>query len=225
MSVTEVLGYIFRFIYSFTHDYGIAIVVFTVLIKAILLPFSFQQFHSMKKMSDIQPLIAKLQEKYKNDKDKLNQEIMKVYQENKVNPLGCGLPIIISFVILVPMYNLLRVYPEFKGVPFMWLPDLSRPDPTFILPVLTGITMYISSITATPPGAAQNTAQNKSMSIFMSIFFAWMTINFPSGLAVYWIVSNIFQIVQQLIFIRMLYKGIGEDAVAVSSVKKDSKGK
>jgi len=223
LGVTEILGYIFRFIYSFTHNYGIAIVVFTVLVKGVLLPFSFQQFHSMKKISEIQPIIAKLQEKYKNDKEKLNQEIMKVYQENKVNPLGCGLPVIISFIILVPMYNLLRTYSEFKGVPFLWFPDLSKPDPTFILPVLTGITMYLSSITATPPGTTQNTSQNKTMSIFMSVFFTWMTISLPSGLAVYWIISNVFQIVQQLIFIKMLYTA--ESTVAVSSVKKDSRGK
>lgn len=208
MSLTGILKDIFAFIYTFTHNYGLTIIVFTVLVRVVLLPFFFKQFHSTKKMSELQPLMTKLQEKYKNDKEKLNEKVMELYKEKGVNPLGCGVPMIITMIILWPLYGVLRTYSAFKGVDFLWLSDLSAPDHSYILPILIGITNYAIMITGTPPSSVsqKQQSQNKNMSIIMSIIMVWFTYNLPSGLGIYWAVSNIFQFAQQLAFIKILYK-------------------
>ncbi|WP_422446251.1 YidC/Oxa1 family membrane protein insertase [Thermoanaerobacterium sp. DL9XJH110] len=186
------------FLFSYTGSYGLAIIVLTVLIKLVLLPFSFQQFHSMKKMQEIAPLQKKLQEKYKNDKEKLNREIMKLYQENKVNPMGGCLPLLIQFPFIIALFRLLQGY-NFGQAGFLWLKDLGAPDTTYILPVLAGLTTYLSSKIATPPNPEN---PNNTMNIVMSVFIGWMAVKFASGLALYWVVSNIVQIIQQMIMMR-----------------------
>jgi YidC/Oxa1 family membrane protein insertase len=186
------------FLFSYTGSYGLAIIVLTVLIKLVLLPFSFQQFHSMKKMQEIAPLQKKLQEKYKNDKEKLNREIMKLYQENKVNPMGGCLPLLIQFPFIIALFRLLQSY-NFGQAGFLWLKDLGAPDTTYILPVLAGVTTYLSSKIATPPNPEN---PNNTMNIVMSVFIGWMAVKFASGLALYWVVSNIVQIIQQMIMMR-----------------------
>ncbi|MCG0275096.1 MAG: YidC/Oxa1 family membrane protein insertase [Thermosediminibacteraceae bacterium] len=186
------------FIFIYTKSYGIAIIVLTVLIKVILLPLSFQQFNSIKKMQEIAPLQKKLQEKYKNDKEKLNQELLKLYQEHKINPMGGCLPLLIQFPFIIALFRLLQNY-NFGNAGFLWISDLGAPDKTFILPVVAAVTTYISSRIGMP----QNTQnQQSTMNLVMSGVIGWMATKFPSGLALYWVVSNIMQILQQALILR-----------------------
>lgn len=194
----DIMLQMLNFINTYTKSYGLSIIALTVLIKLILLPLSFQQFNSMKKLQEIAPQQKKLQQKYKNDKEKLNTELMKLYQENKINPMGGCLPLLIQFPFIIALFGLLRDF-NFGQSGFLWIADLGKPDTTYILPILAGITTYLSSKIATPPNP-DNPSNN--MNIVMSIFIAWMSVNFASGLALYWVVSNIVQIIQQLIIMR-----------------------
>ncbi|AEE92736.1 MAG: membrane protein insertase YidC [Tepidanaerobacter acetatoxydans] len=185
-------------IFVYTNSYGIAIILLTVLIKLILLPFSFMQINSMKKMQEITPLQQELQKKYKNDKEKLNMEIMKLYQENKINPMGGCLPLLIQFPVIIALFRVFQTY-DFAGASFLWISNLSKPDSTFILPILAAVTTYIQTKLSTPAGADN---PNASMNIIMPLMIGWFSVKFAAGLALYWVVSNVVQIVQQLIFAR-----------------------
>ncbi|WP_213975111.1 YidC/Oxa1 family membrane protein insertase [Tepidanaerobacter acetatoxydans] len=185
-------------IFVYTNSYGIAIILLTVLIKLILLPFSFMQINSMKKMQEITPLQQELQKKYKNDKEKLNMEIMKLYQENKINPMGGCLPLLIQFPVIIALFRVFQTY-DFAGASFLWISNLSKPDSTFILPILAAVTTYIQTKLSTPAGANN---PNASMNIIMPLMIGWFSVKFAAGLALYWVVSNVVQIVQQLIFAR-----------------------
>jgi len=197
----EKLAYIMKqaldFLFIYTNNYGLAIIALTILIKLILLPLTYKQLQSMKKMQEIAPLQKRLQEKYKNNKEKLNQELMKLYREHKVNPAGGCLPLLIQFPFLIALFRLLNAY-DFGKAGFLWIADLGAPDGTYILPVLAAATTYISSQMTTTTG---NESQNK-MAIFMSLFIGWMSTRFPSGLTLYWVVSNLFQIGQQYLMTR-----------------------
>ncbi|HHY05079.1 MAG TPA: membrane protein insertase YidC [Thermoanaerobacterales bacterium] len=195
----NIMKQLLDYIFSYTGNYGLAIIIITVLIKLVLLPFSFQQFHSIKKMQELAPEQKRLQEKYKNDKEKLNKELMKLYQENKVNPLGGCLPLLIQFPFIIALFRSLQTY-DFEQASFLWIKDLGAPDSLYILPILAAITTYLSSKIATP--AASPEASNNTMNIVMACLIGWMAIKFPSGLALYWVVSNIVQILQQLLIMR-----------------------
>jgi len=195
----NIMKQLLDYIFSYTGNYGLAIIIITVLIKLVLLPFSFQQFHSIKKMQELAPEQKRLQEKYKNDKEKLNKELMKLYQENKVNPLGGCLPLLIQFPFIIALFRSLQTY-DFEQASFLWIKDLGAPDSLYILPILAAITTYLSSKVATP--AASPEASNNTMNIVMACLIGWMAIKFPSGLALYWVVSNIVQILQQLLIMR-----------------------
>lgn len=184
-------------LFKYTNSYGLSIIGLTIIIKVVLFPLTYKQLHSMKKMQEIAPLQKKLQEKYKNDKERLNREIMELYRKHKVNPAGGCLPLLIQFPFLIALFRLLQspeafgfILPE-ESLRFLWIANLNKPDVLYIIPILAGVTTYIQSkMTATD--ASQNT-----MTIFMSFFIAWMSSRFAAGLALYWVVSNIFQIVQQ----------------------------
>ncbi len=192
----EKLAYIMKqaldFLFVYTNNYGLAIIALTLLIKLVLLPLTYKQLQSMKKMQEIAPLQKKLQEKYKNNKEKLNQELMKLYKEHRVNPAGGCLPLLIQFPFLIALFRLLNAY-DFGKAGFLWITDLGAPDGTYILPVLAAATTYISSQMTATTG---NESQTK-MTVFMSLFIGWMSTRFPSGLTLYWVVSNLFQIGQQ----------------------------
>ncbi|MDI6601532.1 MAG: YidC/Oxa1 family membrane protein insertase [Thermoanaerobacteraceae bacterium] len=195
--LTQFMGTIFEYIFRFTGDYGWAIVLFTVIVKLILLPLTIPQINSSKKMQEIQPLLTEIQKKYNNDPQTMNQKVMELYQKNNVNPMSGCLPLLIQLPILWALFAMFRNYPAFSGVGFLWLSDLSKPDSYYMLPVLAGFTTYISTAMITPKNAQSN---QMMMNIMMPILIAWMTITLPSGLAVYWVVSNIFQIIQQYFF-------------------------
>ncbi|MBB6218057.1 YidC/Oxa1 family membrane protein insertase [Anaerosolibacter carboniphilus] len=201
--IAKPLGMLLNFLYGLIGNYGITIIAFTVIVKLILLPLTLQQLKSTKQMSELQPKLKELQEKYKNDKEKLNAKTVELYQQYKINPLGGCLPLLIQMPIIFGLFAVLREPIKYISDPnfvqavneaFLWIPNLSKPDP-IILPVLAGITTYFSMNSAST-GAAQNQTM-KTMNMVFPVMILWWGRSFPAGLTLYWVVSNIFQMVQQ----------------------------
>ncbi|WP_035293151.1 membrane protein insertase YidC [Clostridium sp. KNHs214] len=187
--------------------YGLAIILFTAIIRIILLPINFKQIRSTVKMSEIQPEMKKLQEKYKNNPQKMQEEVMKLYKENGVSPLSGCLPLIIQMPILFAMYYLFLNLPNISGVSFLWMKDLggvaSLKDPlSLILPILSGVTTYLSSAMMGMKGDGMQAKQTSIMNIFMSVFITYMSLKFKGALVLYWVTNNLFQIGQTVVMKR-----------------------
>ena len=149
-------------------------------------------------MSAIQPEVKKIQEKYKKDPQKAQQEVMKIYKENDVSPMGGCLPMLIQFPILIALFYVFQ-HIDYQGAGFLWLTDLTKSDPLYILPILSGITTYFS--TRSMQGSADEAAakQASTMNIGMSIFFTFMSFKFAGALVLYWVVNNGIQLLQNLL--------------------------
>jgi len=186
-----------NWIEKYIHSYGWSIIILTFIIKILLYPLSLKSFKSMKELQKVQPLMKELQEKYKDDKQKMNQALMKLYKEHKINPMGGCLPLLLQIPILFALYKVFLASIELRHTPFhivgAWLPDLSAKDPYYITPLLMGASWFIQQKMTPSPG---DPMQQKMMMI-MPIIFTFMFLNFPSGLVVYWLVSNILSIIQQ----------------------------
>jgi YidC/Oxa1 family membrane protein insertase len=197
-----------RFLYSIFGNYGIAIIVFTFLVRIVMLPLSMQQLKSSKAMQELQPQIAALQKKYGKDKEKLSQEQMKLYKEAGVNPLAGCLPTIIQMPIWIGLYSALSILattPEFQ-TPFLWLANLAAMPNTsdilgnltdYILPVITVVTQFITQKMMTPITQDEQAKSMNSMMSIMPLMFGFFCLQVPAGLVVYWVASNIFSMVQQ----------------------------
>ena len=146
----------------------------------------------MGAMQKIQPQMADLKEKYKDNPQKMNKEVMKLYKERKVNPLGGCLPLFLQFPIFIALYRVLWDTIELRQANFLWLKDLSTYDPSYILPIIMGATMFIQQ-KFSPTGSPQQ----KGMMLFMPIFFTFIFLSFPAGLVLYWLVYNILSIGEQ----------------------------
>ena len=186
---------VLKFLYGYVGNYGIAIIILTILIKLIFWPLGNKSYKSMKEMQKLQPKMTALREKYKNDKTKLSQESMALYKTHKVNPLGGCLPMIVQIPVFFGLYKALLYAIELRHSPlFWWIQDLSAKDPYYITPLVMGGTMFIQQ-KMTPTGA--DPMQAKIM-LFMPIIFTFMFLNFPSGLVIYWLFNNIISIGQQV---------------------------
>ncbi len=207
------LLYCLHFIYRYTHNYGIAIIVLTFVIRLLFWPLNHMSYKSMKKMQELQPRIQKLKEKFGDDKTRLNQELMQLYRTYNVNPfMGC-LPMLIQIPVFFALYKVLLMAIELRHAPFFaWINDLSAPDRLYIgvhipylggIPVLTilmGVSMYFQqklSPTSMDPTQAQ-------IMLLMPVVFTLLFINFPSGLVLYWLTNNILSIIQQLMTMKMV---------------------
>jgi YidC/Oxa1 family membrane protein insertase len=186
-----------NWIYSYTLSYGWTIVILTIIIKILLYPLTLKSFTSMKELQKVQPLMKEIQQQYKDDKQKLNQELMKLYKEHKINPMGGCLPMLLQIPILFALYKVFYTAIELRHTPFhligTWLPDLSAKDPYYITPILMGASQFLMQ-KMTP--AAGDPAQQKMM-LFMPVIFTFLFLNFPSGLVIYWLISNVLSIAQQ----------------------------
>lgn len=206
-----------KFFHRFTHNYGLAIVLLTLVIKGIFAPLTHISYKSMKKMQVIQPKIKNLQERFKGDPEKLNREMMELFKRNKVNPMAGCLPMVIQMPVLFAMFRVLPEAIELKHAPFFgWIQDLSVPDRlyalSFKLPLLgwdainlLPILMIISQVwyQKLMPQTSTSPEQNKMMSI-MPVFFGFICYNMPSGLVLYWIVQNLLSIIQQVFINRIV---------------------
>lgn len=200
--------YVLKFFYSLTKNYGYSIILLTLLIRAILWWPTQKSYTSMKKMQTamnrMQPRLKTLKEIYKDNPQKLNEETMKLYKEYQINPMGGCLPMLLQMPIFFALYATLSGAVELKGAQFIWIwKDLSLKDPMYILPVAMGLTMFIqnkmsNAPAATPEAAAQQKMMLYVMPIMLTVFaFVW-----PSGLLLYWVISNIVSIGQQVIINR-----------------------
>lgn len=186
--------YILKFIYKYIGNYGLAIIILTVLIKVLFHPLTHKSFKAMKDMQVLQPKITALREKYKNNPQKMNQEIMELYKRHGVNPFGGCLPLILQIPIFIALYNALSNAVELWRAPLiLWIQDLSAKDPYYVLPILMGISMFVQQW-ITPSTGDPRQAQ---LMYFMPLIFTFMFLNFPSGLVLYWLVNNLIGIGQQ----------------------------
>ncbi|HEY2828812.1 MAG TPA: membrane protein insertase YidC [Thermoanaerobaculia bacterium] len=185
-----------------TRNYGFAIIVLTIIIKIVLYPLQHKSIVSMKKMQKAQPKVEAIKNRYKKSRtdseqrQKMNMEMMKLYQQEGINPMGGCLPMVLQLPILWGFYGLLGRAIELRGAPFIgWIHDLSAKDPYYITPILMTITMFVQQqMTPTTGDPAQ-----RRMFLIMPLVFGWIFKEFPSGLVLYWFVQNILTIVQQTI--------------------------
>jgi YidC/Oxa1 family membrane protein insertase len=197
-------------------QFGVAIILFTVLLRLVTIPFTLRQLQSTRAMQEIQPRMQEIQKKHKDPKRR-QEETMKLYRESGVNPLGCFMPMAIQMLVFIALYRALafvvggspesvvglsqRIYPWSylsQSVPleqsFLWL-ELGQSDSTFILPLLVGVSTYVQTrLAATPATTPQQQQQQQMMTWMMPLVLVWITLALPSGVGVYWVVSNIFSV-------------------------------
>ena len=201
--ISRPLFWLLKKFYAVAGNYGWAIILLTIVTRIPFIPLINKSQQSMKKMQDIQPKMNELREKYKKDPQKMQKETMELYKKYKVNPLGGCLPMLLQIPVFFALYKILSIAIELRGAPFMlWVTDLSAKDPYYVLPIVMGITMVIQQ-KMTPSTA--DPKQQKIM-MFMPVIFTFMFLNFASGLVLYWLINNIFGIIQQLYVNRKIAK-------------------
>ncbi len=186
---------VLKFFNSFTGNYGIDIILLTIVFKLVFWPLTASSFKSMQSMQQVQPKMAQLRKKHKDDPQTLNREIMELYKKHKVNPLGGCMPMLLQIPVFFALYKVLMVSIELRHAHFLpvWITDLSAHDPVFILPVLTGASMFLQQKMTPSTG---DPSQAKIM-MLMPLIFTFMFLKFPSGLVLYWFVNNLLTIWQQ----------------------------
>ena len=186
--------------HSFVRNWGIAIILLTIIVKILLNPLSVKSLRQMKEMQKLQPKLAALKEKYKEDRQRLNMETMQIFKDHKVNPLGGCLPMLVQLPIYIALYNVLYNAIELYRAPFVWFyRDLSAPDPYFVLPALMGIFMVLQQ--KMTPATSADPVQRQMM-MFMPVLFSVFMIFLPAGLTLYFFVNTVMTVIQQYLFQR-----------------------
>jgi YidC/Oxa1 family membrane protein insertase len=205
--IAKPLNQFLHFLHSYVGNYGVAIIILTVIIKILFWPLSHKSYKSMEQMKKLQPMMAKIREKYADDREKMNAEIMQLYKTYKVNPAGGCMPMLLQIPVFFALYQALLGAIELRHAAFIphlpftdmvWLADLSAKDPYYITPLVMGATMFLQQRMSPPMG---DPMQAKIM-MFMPVIFTFLFLNFPSGLVVYWLVNNVLSIGQQWLMIR-----------------------
>ena len=203
-SVTEVLGgwmlSLLRWFYSLTGVWGVAIILLTVVVRVAMLPLTLKQLNSMKAMKKIQPELAAVKEKYKDDKMKQHQEMQAAMGRAGANPLAGCFPLLLQFPVFIALYASLQAAVELYNVPFLWVPDLTSQDPYFILPLAMGAVMYLQ--TKLQPTPTADNEQAKMIQTLMPVIFTVMMLFLPAGLTVYIFASTVIGVIQTLVIVR-----------------------
>jgi YidC/Oxa1 family membrane protein insertase len=201
---------VIHILHAYSRNYGVAIILLTLITKVLFFPLTLKSMTSMRAMQTLQPQINALRSKYKSDPQRLQRETMELYRANKVNPLGGCLPMVVQIPIFYALYVALSVSVEMQNAPFicfgrlprwmpllggqdLWICDLAAYDPTYILPLLMGASMFVQQKMQPVMGDPRQA----KMMLFMPVLFTFMFLNLPSGLVLYWTLSNVFQIAQQ----------------------------
>jgi len=202
--VAAPLFWLLQFLYKWVANWGVAIILLTVLIKAVFFPLSAASYKSMAKMKLVTPRMTKLREQYGNDRARLNQAMMELYKTEKINPLGGCLPIVVQIPVFISLYWVLLASVELRHAPFyLWIHDLSAQDPYYVLPLLMMGSMVIQTkLNPVPPDPVQ-----AKVMMIMPFAFGVMFFFFPAGLVLYWLVNNILSIAQQWQITRMIEGG------------------
>jgi YidC/Oxa1 family membrane protein insertase len=189
-----------RWFYGFTGNYGVSIILLTICVRALLFPLTYRGMLNIKRMQKLQPRMTALREKFKGDKERLNREMMAMYKKHKMNPLGGCLPIALQIPIFFALYSALLGAIELRHEPFIWwITDLSAKDGLYISPLLMGASMFLQQ-RMTPTSV--DPTQAKIM-MWMPVVFTFFMVNFPSGLVVYWLTSNLLSVAQQFVINRI----------------------
>ncbi len=206
--IVDALAYVFNHLYEIVHTqmgitdkgvaYVLAIFIFTLIVRLLILPLNIKSAKSTQGMQKIQPEIKKLQDKYKNDPQKMNEEVMKLYKENNVSLAGGCLPALLPLPILMALYWVFMGITGIDNVPFLWLKNLGGPDQYYILPVLAAASTYLPSylMSKATPSQAEGGMNMGSMNIMMALMMGFMSIKFKSILVLYWIMGNCIQTIQ-----------------------------
>jgi len=193
--------------YSVIPNYGVAIILLTILVRLVTAPLTHKQMESMKRLGAMQPRMKEIQEKYKNDRERQSQEMAKLMREGGWNPLGGCLPMLLQFPVMIGLYYALQSSISLRQAPFaLWIDDLSRPETLFtipglelpvrLLPILMAASMVVQQ--KLTPSTSMDPAQQRMMMVMMPLMFGFLFYTFPSGLVLYWFVSNLLAIAQQL---------------------------
>jgi YidC/Oxa1 family membrane protein insertase len=206
-TIAEILLITVKYLYKLVPNWGVAIILLTFVIKIIFFPLTYSSTKSMARMAELQPKIKAIRSKYKKAKTdiaqrrEMNEEMMKLYKEHKVNPAGGCLPLLIQLPIFWGVFRMLVASVEFRHAPFvLWIQDLSVYDPYYVTPVLMGVTQFISQ-KMTPTSGDPSQAK---MMLFMPVIMTFFFLKFQSGLILYWLTTNVLQIAQQAIMNRMM---------------------
>ena len=196
-------------LHHLSHNWGVAIILLTVIIKSLFFPLQSASYKSMARMKAVTPRMMAIRERYANDRIRMNQAMMELYKEEKINPLGGCLPIVVQIPVFIALYWVLLASSEMRFAPFLYLDNLAAPDALFgtyfgvpvgLMPILMAVTMFIQTkLNPTPPDPVQ-----AKLMMIMPIVFSVMFFFFPSGLVLYWLVNNIYSIAQQWVFTRRI---------------------
>lgn len=204
--IAKPLHMLLSFIQSFVGNWGVAIICLTFIVRGAMYPLTKAQYTSMAKMRMLQPKLQAMRERIGDDRQRMSQEMMELYKKEKVNPLGGCLPLILQMPIFIALYWALMESVELRHSPFFgWIHDLSAQDPYYILPLLMGASMFL--IQKMSPTTVTDPMQQKIMT-FMPVMFTFFFLFFPSGLVLYWLVSNIVTLIQQTLIYKGLEKGL-----------------
>ena len=210
--IAQLLLQLLGFFYSLVHNWGLAIIILSIAVYFLLFPLSLKQMRSMKEMQALQPKIEALRKELKDNPQRLNKEIMELYKEHKVNPLGGCLPLLLQMPIFFALYQALIRSVALRGAHFLWIKDLSSPDQIFtfknsipllgnqvnILPILMAIGMFVQQKISMVKATGEAAQQQKMMSIIMPIMFGVIFYQMPSGLVLYWFVNSALMLVYQM---------------------------
>ena len=205
--IAKGLLWLLEFFHKYVHNWGVAIILLTIVIKAVFWPLTAKSYASMEKMKKLQPMMTAIREKYKDNKELMNKEVMALYKTYGVNPASGCVPILIQLPVFFGLYQALLTSIELRHAPFimylpftdkLWLADLSAKDPYYITPVIMGLPMFLQQRMSPP---ATDPTQQKIM-MFLPLIFTVLFLGFPSGLVIYWLVNNILSIFQQWLMMR-----------------------
>jgi YidC/Oxa1 family membrane protein insertase len=205
--LTRMFSWLLHALYSLIPNYGVAIILLTILVRAVTAPLTVRQMRSMERLRRVQPKMKEIQEKYADDRQKQSEELMKLYRQEKVNPLGGCFPMVLQLPVFIGLFYALRSSIDLRHAPFFgWIDDLSAPDELFtipgvglpvrVLPIIMGATMFLQQ--KITPMQTPDPMQARMMMIVMPIMMTVLFYQFPSGLVLYWMLSNVLAILHQL---------------------------
>jgi YidC/Oxa1 family membrane protein insertase len=201
--IAQPLFWLLTKIFSLVGNWGVAIILLTVLIKALFFKLSAASYRSMANMRRVQPKLVSLREQYADDKQKQSQAMMELYKKEKINPMGGCLPILVQMPVFIGLYWMLMESVELRHAPFMlWITDLSVMDPYFVLPLMMGASMFFMQKLNPPPPDPMQAKIMQWMPVMFTFFFLW----FPAGLVLYWVVNNLLSMAQQFVITRQIEK-------------------
>lgn len=223
-----IIGYPMQWIYSVVNNYGVSIIILTLLIRLCLLPLYAKQIKSSAKMAELQPKMKEIQTRYANNREKMNEELTKLYEQAGTKPTAGCLPLIIQLPIIYGLFALLRnplTYMTSSNMiaavheSFFWINDLSQPD-AWLLPILAGLTTYFTSAVSMSAAEGAGGGMMAGMKYFMPVIIFLMGRSFPAGLALYWTIGNCFMIVQSFIFNRKRKKQKAQEEAEAEVLKR-----